>query len=270
MRPVTLLLAASSPLLAYSFSNTAPLVTWSSSSTFLDTLPVVSASDHVLNDILSADSACSHKAIIIIDQPGLHASHLRTLPSSSGLSTALAHCKSNRQYPYLKRDMSQSTFDIAERLSAKCNAQILTTTIGEKAPQLLESTKHVVHVNVPAASLDTLEDSTAALFEHLDSMLSKSIEHLVLFTGSSPIFSKRADDGAPVFEFAAPKNGTLVEGGIFKRYQLFTPGLILSLFIVFFVLVPIMMVGVNALNSIQSPIRLDAPKNFSAQDKKQQ
>lgn len=60
------------------------------------------------------------------------------------------------------------------------------------------------------------------------------------------------------------------DGGILKRYQLLTPGLIISLLVAFFVLVPVVLMGVYALASIQSPVRLDAPKGFNAAEKKTQ
>lgn len=75
-------------------------------------------------------------------------------------------------------------------------------------------------------------------------------------TGSSPLFS--------------PPSDVVADGGILKRYQLLTPGLILTLIVVFFVFVPIIVLGVNALAGIQSPIRAEAPRSFSAKDKKNQ
>jgi hypothetical protein len=56
-------------------------------------------------------------------------------------------------------------------------------------------------------------------------------------------------------------------GGILADYQLLTPGLILSLLISFFVLVPALYAGINALSSIQAPLIM-APKDFSASAKK--
>jgi hypothetical protein len=62
----------------------------------------------------------------------------------------------------------------------------------------------------------------------------------------------------------------LADGGILKRYQLLTPGLILTLIVVFFVFVPIIVFGVNVLAGIQSPLRAEPPRSFSAKDKKNQ
>lgn len=61
---------------------------------------------------------------------------------------------------------------------------------------------------------------------------------------------------------------TLPSGGILKRYQLLTPALISSLLIVLFVLLPIIMLGITALASIQSPLKVEAPKSYSAREKK--
>lgn len=89
-------------------------------------------------------------------------------------------------------------------------------------------------------------------------------KHLVVYSGL-PVNSHFARQASV---FAAPSD--LPEGGILKRYQLLTPGLITSLIVVLFVFFPVLFVGVNALASIQNPIKLDLPKGFSAQEKKNQ
>jgi hypothetical protein len=83
--------------------------------------------------------------------------------------------------------------------------------------------------------------------------------HLILLAGS-----RRQDDPAPVPSPAPPA------GGILARYQLLTPALITGLLLTFFVLVPIVLFGVSALASIQSPLRVQPPKGFSADEKKNQ
>jgi hypothetical protein len=57
-------------------------------------------------------------------------------------------------------------------------------------------------------------------------------------------------------------------GGILHRYQLLTPALIIILFVTFFVLMPVVYFGVSALASIQSPLKVEAPKGYSAQERK--
>ena len=96
-------------------------------------------------------------------------------------------------------------------------------------------------------------------------------DHLVVYSSDSSRFVRRqleetSDSGSL---FSAP-NHTVADGGILKRYQLLTPGLIVTLAVVLFVLVPIIVLGVNALAGIQSPLRAEAPRSFSAKDKKNQ
>jgi hypothetical protein len=83
--------------------------------------------------------------------------------------------------------------------------------------------------------------------------------HLVILAAS-----RRQDDPAPAPSPSAPA------GGILARYQLLTPALITGLLLAFFVLVPVVLFGVSALASIQSPLRVQAPKGYSADEKKNQ
>lgn len=84
--------------------------------------------------------------------------------------------------------------------------------------------------------------------------------HLVVLAGS-----RRQDDSAP-----EPAPSPAPTGGILARYQLLTPALISGLLLAFFVLVPIVLFGVSALASIQSPLHVQAPKGYSADEKKNQ
>lgn len=110
-------------------------------------------------------------------------------------------------------------------------------------------------------------------------------KHLVVYAGWSPTYERRQyyeeDDDASLdlFDFIdmpAVPTGVSVRkavpsnAGILKRYQLLTPGLILSLLVVLFVLIPILYLSVSALASIQSSVRSDAPKGFNAVEKKNQ
>ncbi len=86
--------------------------------------------------------------------------------------------------------------------------------------------------------------------------------------------TKRQDPEVPsrpildLSDFFAPSDTTLPSGGILKRYQLLTPALISTLLIVLFILLPIIMFGITALASIQSPLKVEAPKSYSAREKK--
>ena len=60
------------------------------------------------------------------------------------------------------------------------------------------------------------------------------------------------------------------DGSILQRYQLLTPALILTLLLVFFVMIPLLVLGLTALASIQSPLRTEAPKGYGAHERKVQ
>jgi len=63
---------------------------------------------------------------------------------------------------------------------------------------------------------------------------------------------------------------TNTSSGILNKYQLLTPALITSLLVFFFIILPIVFCGINALASIQNPIRMDMTKSFNALEKKNQ
>jgi hypothetical protein len=83
--------------------------------------------------------------------------------------------------------------------------------------------------------------------------------HLIILAGSLC-----QDNPAPAPSTFAPT------GGILARYQLLTPALITGLLLTFFVLVPVVLFGISTLASIQSPLRVQAAKGYSADKKKNQ
>ena len=118
----------------------------------------------------------------------------------------------------------------------------------------------------------------------LESLAAEFPDHLIIYTGSPlfSAFSKRQAVEIPdrpildissqplTFSASAAANTTLPSGGILKRYQILTPGLITILLVVLFVFVPVLLVGMNALASIQNPVRTDVSKSFNAQERKNQ
>lgn len=76
--------------------------------------------------------------------------------------------------------------------------------------------------------------------------------------------------GRKVYNYAEGNSTVPKNAGILKKYQILTPGLILTLLITFGLLLPGILVGFNALAAIQSPLRLDAPKAFDASSRKNQ
>lgn len=125
-----------------------------------------------------------------------------------------------------------------------------------------------------------------------ESHLSKALEdiasafpkHLVVYAGWTPherrqYYQEDEDADLDLLDFttvpvpstaSATRKAVSSDAGILKRYQLLTPGLIVCLFVILFVLFPVLYMSVSALASIQSSVRLDPPKGFNAADKKNQ
>ena len=93
-------------------------------------------------------------------------------------------------------------------------------------------------------------------------------DFLVIYSGTpGSSLHVRQSSTSSTFDAEAPASPS---GGILKRYQLLTPGLILVLLVSLFILVPVIFLGVSALSSIQSPLTNEIPKGFSAEEKKNQ
>ncbi|KAI0051452.1 hypothetical protein FA95DRAFT_1554541 [Auriscalpium vulgare] len=262
---------------ATAFSDTLPVVAWSSHpSNALDSLATASShSNSVYEQLLLNDDICAYDGVVMVDQPGLHASDLRTLSPTSALVSLLSRSPSSVQLPYIRRSPGAvAVHDLAGLVQQRCGSRVLTHTSGSGRMQVEDGKKHVVCVSVP--ELDGNASSRKAAMAEHESRLAQDLEnlalafpkHLVVFASSPSSFvMRRQTDLGPAL-VQAPGNSTLPEGGILKRYQLLTPALIMSLLVAFFVLIPIVLFGVSALASIQNPHRVPPPPDFDSFEKK--
>lgn len=116
----------------------------------------------------------------------------------------------------------------------------------------------------------------------LDRIAGLASNYLVIYAGSHIPLERRQLPSLSEFDSppdtmvgssnvsAAATAARSTQGGILHNYQLLTPALITSLLVAFFILVPIVMLGISALASIQSTLRSEAPMDYSAQEKKTQ
>ncbi|KAJ7099334.1 hypothetical protein B0H15DRAFT_877797 [Mycena belliarum] len=261
--------------LALAFSDTSPVVSWTShSSNTLDALPSKFPHSHsLLDSILSSNDICEHDAIVFVDQPYLHASDLRSLPSDTHFARALSSAPSSRQFPYVPNNNPLDLTALLQSAAARCESRLVSFAPGQAGVSLSGGAKHVVSMSFPPLN-GIAQERKYAMLKH-DALLSTELErlaslfpnHIIIYTGSSSLsFAKRAT--APILD--STRNGTASTGGILARYQLLTPGLITTLLVTLFVLVPIVMVGIQALASIQSPMRNELPKGYDASEKKNQ
>lgn len=81
----------------------------------------------------------------------LHASDLRSLPSSSPLSSILSRSASSVQLPYVRQSSgSASVHDIADLLSERCGSKVLNFMPGQGSIEDAEKDKkHVMCISNP-------------------------------------------------------------------------------------------------------------------------
>jgi UPF0716 family protein affecting phage T7 exclusion len=94
--------------------------------------------------------------------------------------------------------------------------------------------------------------------------------HFVILSGSSTLPKRQSADKLLSIPFYRYSNSTWPEAGALTRYQLLTPGLITTLLVAFFILIPVIFAGIFALATIQSPLRIGAPQGYNDQEKKNQ
>ncbi|KAI0346943.1 hypothetical protein BDW22DRAFT_476974 [Trametopsis cervina] len=284
---VVLFAALFSTVVAYSDTN--PVIVWSShSTTALSSTPESPHPEYLLDSLLGTDNVCENDAIILVDHAGLHASDLRFLSRSSALVQNLGAAPSSLEFPYVRRSLGNPFTGIARAIADRCGAKTLTVASGEVGPHIGHDSdkKHVVCLGMPpiegppASRQQMMAQYELLLSSDLEAMSTAFPKHLVVYAGwHSPIMARQADEETVVpslSDVVAPQQTKMKaktaarEGGILKRYQLLTPGLIVTLFVTFFVLVPVVFIGISSLSSIQSSVRLDAPKGYSAAEKKNQ
>ncbi|KAF7433602.1 hypothetical protein PC9H_005563 [Pleurotus ostreatus] len=267
---LTVLLAALPVALA--FSDTAPIVAWTSHrSAALETLPSGLKSGAALSYLLANNGACESDAIVVVEHPGLHASDLRNLSPSSPLSLVLRDSPSSRQYPYVSVSPDDVSV-IVETVSSRCKSRLVTFTPGQPSTTLSPGEKYVINMRLPHLEGMALDRHTS-LSQHIESLFELELSniaasfpnHLVLYSGSTSALDKRQSPAQTVKTVAAAPSG-----GILKRYQLLTPALISVLLVTLFVLFPLLFLGITALSSIQSPLRVEAPKGYSDRERKNQ
>ncbi|KAI8984922.1 hypothetical protein BD414DRAFT_489699 [Trametes punicea] len=286
-RTLTILFALL-PAASLALSSTYPVVAWSTRHSKVLSSPALSlatktGSNAIASALYNHDDICEHDAVVVIDHAGLHASDLRALSPSHDLSKALSNAPSSLKVAYAETEYPNSNpFDhLVETLTQRCGSRALSH--GSDLSDLeidAGKGKHVVSISLPAleegeegASRKTsVSEHESWLSEELSKIEAAFPNYLAIYAGSplSPFQRRQSSMISSTFEPAADPVDSNGSGGILKRYQLLTPGLILALLVALFVLLPIIFVGVSALASIQSPLGNEIPKGFNAEEKKNQ
>ncbi|KLO17505.1 hypothetical protein SCHPADRAFT_164240 [Schizopora paradoxa] len=249
--------------LANAFRDSSPLVAWSPQGSSRSNLVIPEGIDNSLTQLLQDDALCSFESVVVIDQPGVRGSDLRSLHASSVLSNNVKDSPFSYQVQYTRSLLNNEMATAVEDLASRCGAQLIQFEPQHNVfPTLAESSKHIIYAQLASIPdglawerKQVLAEQEESLSTLISSVSTMSPNSLFVFTGSVPFMAselkKRQLDSTP-FGFA-PSNSTTT-GGILARYQLLTPGLILTLAVAFFVALPIVFVGISALSQIQSPV----------------
>ncbi|CAE6438490.1 unnamed protein product [Rhizoctonia solani] len=209
---------------------------------------------------------------------GLHANKLASLSGKSHLKMRLQEAPSKLHFPYIPVSGVPETDAVARDIAALCGFAADEWTQGSSYEG---SSKRVLYFDLAETTEKFWSSDDQTLEKNLDQITSQFNTYAVLLTGTSSsvstLVTKRqqpnslsrpnfANQPQTVTTFA---NATLPTGGILARYQLLTPGLLTALIIAFGLLIPLLMVGINALASIQSPLRTESPKGPTLEKKNQ-
>ncbi|KZT40689.1 hypothetical protein SISSUDRAFT_1043807 [Sistotremastrum suecicum HHB10207 ss-3] len=268
----------------YAFSNTHPLVAWSSQPS--RNLAALSSTEsrfahsgdifgHLLNG--GDEDICQFDAVIVTAQPGLHATDLRKLSKSSSIPFLLNSSSTSIQLPYVRSLSRADVEDFAKSIGTRCGAVVVTGDLEDASvtKSVAEDEKKRVFcmcsqaVESEGRERDAhVSEIDALLGDHLNALSQSHPNQLVVVAGTPALHRRQlpADSAVAMDEQDPPP----VTGGLLKRYQFLTPALITSLLIVLFIFVPMLFLGINALAGIQSPLRSDNVPKGVGLDKKNQ
>ncbi|QRW15718.1 hypothetical protein RhiXN_03719 [Rhizoctonia solani] len=254
---------------ANAFYDSVPFLAWSNHpSLVIDALmeqnPTVPSHAQILNSLMSTDELCSLDAMIVIGQPGLHANKLSSLPHKSHLKTRLQQAPAKVHFPYIPAPASLRQMLLLVTLPHCVDLRQMN---GRSEAPTTEP-RSVLFISIYQSQLRSFGARMFNSYAIFLSGTSSSVSTLVTKRQQPNSLSRPnfVDQPHTITTFA---NATLPTGGILARYQLLTPGLLTALIIAFGLLIPLLMVGINALAGIQSPLRTESPKGPSLEKKNQ-
>ncbi|KAF8709680.1 hypothetical protein RHS03_03328, partial [Rhizoctonia solani] len=262
---------------ANAFYDSVPFLAWSNyPSLVIDALmeqnPTVPSHAQILNSLMSTDELCSLDAMI------LHANKLSSPPHKSHLKTRLQQAPAKVHFPYIPVSSVPETDVVARDVAALCGFAADEWSLGSSYHG---TSKRVIYFDLPESTEKFWSSDDETLEQNLDQIISQFNSYAIFLSGTSSSVSTLVTKRQQPNSLSRPNfvnqphtittfaNATLPTGGILARYQLLTPGLLTALIITFGLLIPLLMVGINALAGIQSPLRTESPKGPSLEKKNQ-
>ncbi|KAF8947106.1 hypothetical protein BGZ47_010246 [Haplosporangium gracile] len=232
--------------------NTSPFLAWSPQEFLprsLDT-QVISVQD--LHEGVDDLADCSHKAILVIDEPELHSADLGR-GGRNKLKNQVQGAESSLQIPFVNGAVDLEA--LAERLSQKCHAALVNTNVDSDALSSVEGPS-VIYKKLAAGSADEKDEAIEDIIAQIHKKYQD--DYLVLYSSSQ---IKKL----PTHHFSArqlPEEPTPTQkpSGIFHHYTFFSQGIFMGLLIAV-IIVPITMMGIFWNLSVQQPQRFEKKQN---------
>ncbi|KAF9915398.1 hypothetical protein BX616_006239 [Lobosporangium transversale] len=194
---------------------------------------------------------CSHKVILVVDEPGLHSSDLGR--GRDRLKNQVQEAPSSVQIPFI--DGAMDLEKLAESLSQKCQTSFVNANEADDTVNTLEGPS-VIYKRLDSGSVVENDKSLDKIISQIRNKFQDNF--LVLYSSSQtkefPIkhrLSARQLPGDP----ASQK-----QSGIFHNYTFFSQGIFMGLLIVVIV-IPIVFIGVTWNLSVQQPQRFEKKQN---------
>ncbi|KAF9930565.1 hypothetical protein FBU30_000354 [Linnemannia zychae] len=246
------------------FENTSPFLAWSPqefSSKSLDT-QVISIQD--LHEGVNDLADCSHKAILVIDEPELHADDLRHSRRNKLKVRAqelfftvtrnqVQGAESSLQIPFVNGAIDLEL--LAESLSQKCHAALLNANVESDILSDINGPS-VIYKKLTSESVDEKENAIEDIIAQIRRKYQD--DYLVLY--SSSLIKERPTRHLSARQLPEGPTPTKKPSGLFHHYTFFSQGIFMGLLIAVIV-VPIAMVGIFWNLSVQQPQRFEKKHN---------
>ncbi|KAF1815993.1 BIG1-domain-containing protein [Eremomyces bilateralis CBS 781.70] len=269
------LLAMTLPLAA-SFQNTSPFFLLSTNQipvSSLDSIPLQSGSS-VLSSTKDVLSTCPSDTYILISQPGTSpldftdgdaTPHLRKL-----LQKDTDRVRSSATIPNVLGSVDVN--ELAQWLSQKCHARIDDIDVNAYISPSQSELPRVIKAEFPMLPVDEFRAGKLSSYDSFLHSLLSTFENqslTLLYTTTPPPASyvPSQENLSPTYEMDDPfasvlhedlrrdvsahdSEGTLPEGGLFERYQFFSPAIFMTL-IVSILLLLVLYIAISALSGLQ-------------------
>ncbi|CAO3696376.1 unnamed protein product [Rhizopus stolonifer] len=235
------------------FENTVPCIMWSpKDSRKIHNQFVITNTDATSNILSSLSSdICSAKVIALFDQPEIHSNDFTRSENKNSfnhLKTFADQANSRSEIEYIVGGVDIQK--VAEKVASQCGSTVVTLNASHVSDDDFteQSSPTVAIVPLPASNSFSTND---ILLENFIEKMEQNVknDYAVIYTSGSAKTPEYVN-------LLAPSNQNLP---IFAKYQLFSPGVFMVLGVSFLFMF-IAGTGITWLSGIQTPIRMEAPK----------